>query len=39
LEMGALLADRPGIAQLNGIKYFHTSMRYNARPVMTKNDD
>jgi len=39
LEMGALLADRPGMPQLNGIKNFHASMRYNGRPVMTENDD
>jgi hypothetical protein len=39
LEMGALLADRPGgMTQLNVIKNFHTSMRYNARPIMTKNN-
>jgi len=39
LEMGALLADRPGMPKLNGIKNFHASMRYNGRPVMTENHD
>lgn len=38
LEMDAVLADRPGIAQLNGIKDFHASMGNNGRPVMTEND-
>ena len=39
LEMDALLAAWPRVPYSNGIKNFHTSMRYNARPVMTKNDD
>ena len=38
LETGAVLADGPGITQLNGIKYFHVSMRCNGSPIMTEND-
>ncbi len=38
LEMCAHLADRPGAMQLNGIKYFHTSMCDNGSPVMPEDD-
>jgi hypothetical protein len=38
LEVCAHLADRPGATQFNGVKYFHTSMCDNGRPVMPEND-
>ena len=37
--MYTALADRPGIAQLNGAKNFHASVCYNGSPVMTENED
>jgi hypothetical protein len=38
LEICAGLAGRPGVTQLNQIKYIHASMRYNGRPVMAENN-
>jgi hypothetical protein len=39
LEIVALLADLPGIIQLDGIRNVHVLMRYNGRPVVTEDND